>query len=115
MIPVIPIITAVIKVFPPKIIAYGALCATLVFAGWWARGKVEESRALTAVERAIKQANERITEDAEIMRDHVQIEKEIEVRYEAIVERIPFVDPGDCQSLSPEWVRSLNEAIRASE
>jgi hypothetical protein len=113
--PIIPIITAVIKVFPPKIIAIGAICAALVFAGWWARGKVEESRQKTAIERAIKQANKQAEEDAEIMRAHIETDREVIYRYETIIKRIPYIDPGACESLSPEWVRNFNESIRAAE
>lgn len=113
--PIIPIISAVIKVFPPKIIAYGALCAALVFAGWWARGKVEDSRRLSAVTRAIEQANQQALEDAEIMRDHVETEKEVVIRYETITKRIPYVDAGECRNLGPEWVGVFNDSIKAAE
>lgn len=100
---------------PARYIVIGAVSIAIFAGGWFVRGWHEEGKQKDAIERAIKEANKQHEQDMGIMRDHVELERVIEVRYETITEYIPMVETPDCDDLSPDWVRVFNDAIRASE
>jgi hypothetical protein len=106
---------SVLKFIPPKVLAVVSICLALLAAGWFTRGWYEDGKQKDAIERAIKEANRQHEEDMEIMRDHVEIERVIEVRYEVIERTIPMVVTPECDDLGPDWTRVFNDAVRAAE
>lgn len=99
---------------PPKVTLILVLAAVCASGGWYFRGLKADADQLEATNRLIKQFNEQMTEDREILENTIETKTEIKTVYE-VIEREVEVVKSECDDLGPAWLRLYNTAIREAE
>jgi len=115
---IIALITRALPFFKTKaglyLIAALVVAGASAYGGWWVRDAKAESEQLSAVKRAIVEANEQWDIDREILEDSVEIQIEIKTVFKYIEKEVEDVEIADCVDLGDDWRRLYNDAVRAA-
>ena len=115
MIP-LPILSFVLSKW--KIFAVAGVIGAVVlgsgWVGWSLRDGIAEREKIEAVARAIGQQEKLQAEYEEIMEAHVENQANLRKRFEEIRNDIENISFSGCDSFDDDWVRLLNDAIKAS-